>query len=361
MALGVAVIADDLTGALDAVAAFAEAGLTCVVATSPALLAAALRQGPQVLAVSTNSRELGPDAAQMAVRQAVLGLPAGPGLFKKPVLFKKIDSRLKGNIAAEVCSLAKAAGLDRALICPAIPQMGRIVTGGQLQGFGLDLPLPVAAVLEGIEGLAAQVPDAVSDADIDAILAAVTAGTLLVGARGLSAGLARRMARGVAKPIDLPLPGPLVFVIGSRDPITLAQVAHLRQSQPDAPVMAAPNGVLTGGSLAPGVSILQVTQGAQPSNPALVAQNLATSCQRLFATSPAALVLTGGETAAAVLAAMGVGVLEVLGEALPGMPLCRAVGPQAPLIVTKSGGFGAPEALSLLAGGNNFSVRHSLE
>ena len=53
-----AVIADDLTGALDSVVPFADAGLRCVVATAPAHLAQALGQGAQVIAVSTGSRDL---------------------------------------------------------------------------------------------------------------------------------------------------------------------------------------------------------------------------------------------------------------------------------------------------------------
>lgn len=46
---------------------------------------------------------------------------------------------------------------------------------------------------------------------------------------------------------------------------------------------------------------------------------------------------------------MGVGVLEVLAEVLPGLPLCRVLDrPDAPLVVAKSGGFGGPETLRLL-------------
>ncbi|HEX2514074.1 MAG TPA: nucleotide-binding domain containing protein, partial [Chloroflexota bacterium] len=58
------------------------------------------------------------------------------------------------------------------------------------------------------------------------------------------------------------------------------------------------------------------------------------------------LILTGGETALAVCQAMGGTSIEVLGEALPGAPLgvLRGPGWEVPL-ATKSGGFGAPDAL----------------
>jgi uncharacterized protein YgbK (DUF1537 family) len=51
--------------------------------------------------------------------------------------------------------------------------------------------------------------------------------------------------------------------------------------------------------------------------------------------------LTGGATAEAVFDVLGIDLLMVAGEALPGMALCHA-GTQA--FVTKSGGFGTPGA-----------------
>lgn len=42
---------------------------------------------------------------------------------------------------------------------------------------------------------------------------------------------------------------------------------------------------------------------------------------------------------------LGISVLELLGEALPGLPIARAGGLT---VVTKSGGFGDPDTLSTL-------------
>lgn len=336
----VAVIADDLTGALDAILPFASMGLRCVVATSPADLAVALRHGAEVIAVSTNSRELsGPQAAEAAST-------AAKSLQRVATLFKKIDSRLKGHIGAEVRAVARAMGMQRVLICPAIPQMGRFVKLGRLHGHGIASPLAVADCLSG-QGLEIAAPDAVTDADIDLILASVPPRSLLVGASGLSAGLARRMARSPGVPVRLPLSRPVAFVIGSRDPITLAQVDHLRQSQPEASFVPAPNGVI--GPFAPSdVLILQATPGLHAAAPDAVTRALANGLT-LGLDRATNLVLTGGETAAAVLAALGLGVLEVVGEALPGVPVCREAGRvDAPLILTKSGGFGGADTLSRL-------------
>jgi uncharacterized protein YgbK (DUF1537 family) len=59
----------------------------------------------------------------------------------------------------------------------------------------------------------------------------------------------------------------------------------------------------------------------------------------------AMVVLTGGETAAAVLTHLEVGYFDVLSEVIPGVVVSRLPGWRQPLI-TKSGSFGQPDALS---------------
>src|SRR5262245_35206031 len=120
----VTLIADDLTGACDAGAPFAgRAPVGVFVApTSP---------GPEwtVAAVDTESRELlAADAA--AATQAAVGrlgarLPGG-------LLFKKIDSTLRGPIGAELEALLAVSGRQVALVCPAFPAQGRTVSAGTL-------------------------------------------------------------------------------------------------------------------------------------------------------------------------------------------------------------------------------------
>ena len=127
----------------------------------------------------------------------------------------------------------------------------------------------------------------------------------------------------------------------------MAQVAHLRHSLPDARFVPAPNGkaILPP---QPDILIVQAMPGTQAVGPEAVTRALADSLATGIS-GTTTLVLTGGETAAAVLAARGLGLLEVLGEALPGVPVCRANGQDdAPLILTKSGGFGGPDTLSRL-------------
>lgn len=350
----VALVADDLTGALDAVAPFAEIGLYCVVATEPGSLKDALASGAVIVAVSTNSREMPQADAIEAVRSVA------EKLVSVPRVVKKIDSRLKGHVAQETTALATVLGLRKALVCPAIPTMGRIVRNGNVDGFGVDRPIPVVEHMKNNTGLAVTAPDAGSDADIDRIVETTTDDVLLVGARGLSSALARRMAQPEHKPRTLlPLPLPIAIGIGSRDPITLAQVEDVRRVRDDTVYVSAPDGICPDTFADARLLIVQTTKGPGAAKPADVTAAFAEGFVRLAASGRASLVLTGGETASAVLALLGIRLLEVLGEPVSGLPLCRALDfSGSPLILTKSGGFGAPDVLSRLLPPPTSTMRH---
>src|SRR5690606_6291613 len=70
----VAVIADDLTGALDTAAPFAACGASVAVATAPQHLPEVLRRGDEVVVVNTRSRHLPDEAAARVVRDCAEAL-----------------------------------------------------------------------------------------------------------------------------------------------------------------------------------------------------------------------------------------------------------------------------------------------
>lgn len=335
-----ALISDDLTGALDSVVPFARAGWTTLVATDPVALDRALAAGPDVLAVSLNSRELTGEEAAARARHAALALA------EVPRLFKKIDSRMKGHVAAETLAIAAVRQPPRLVLCPAIPELGRYVVKGQVAGLGVDRPIPVIPPVS--PGLRVDCPDACTDADLDRIVAAGQ-GALLAGARGLASALARasgRPDRPPPPPVRLHLP--MTFLIGSRDLATLDQVARLRAAHPGALWIAAPDGLAAPHGPLPDIAILQAMPGPGADG-ATVAARLAESLAEGLLQGRRSLLLTGGETAAAALHRMGAGVLRVMGEVLPGMPVSLPLDfSPAPLIVTKSGGFGDPDCLNLI-------------
>lgn len=339
----VLIIADDLTGALDSAVTLAGIGLRCVVARRPQDVAAAMRRQPDVLAVSTASREGDPAAARAAVAAAMDAVGRPP-----EIVFKKVDLRLKGHVAGETAVLADRVGRRRALFAPAIPAQGRTVAGGWLTGAGVAAPIDVANAIAA-SGLAVEVPDTRTDADFDAALDRAMAAppVLLVGAAGLAAAVGRRLAAADRAPPPR-LHGPILIAIGSRDPITLAQVDRLA-GRADVTLGIAADGACPPAAAGRPAQLIRLV-------PADARMFDAQAAGRRFADGIAeharsggfgALLACGGETADAILGALGQGVLDLEGELLPGIPVSTVpIGERRLHLVTKSGGFGAADALA---------------
>lgn len=327
-----AIVADDLTGALDAAAPFAGRGLRVAVALGPDHVPAALARDPQVVAITTTSRDIPAEAARDAMARTMRALPPVP-------LFKKVDSRLKGNIEAELSVL----DFQRALVAPAIPEFGRVVQAGAVQGFGVDDPIPVAARL-GIHAARAEIPDVSSVDEMRAALASSDC-DLMIGARGLADALAARMTGREMQMLDA-LPGPRgLFVIGSRDPITLEQVSALR-AVPGLSYLGAPNGDVASPLPDARLLVVQALPASRPVAGDLVAARLAAAAAPLLVAGFGTALLTGGATAEAFLRQRGAGVLDLQGECLPGLVVADLDGLT---IVTKSGGFGSGDSLVRVA------------
>ena len=347
-ALDVAIIADDLTGALDTAAPFATHGLHTVVAPSIADIDAALDDDPSVIAVNTASRHISPDAAAEAVTQACARL-----LRTNPaILFKKIDSRLKGNLEAEIRAMLAASGRDYAIVAPAVPELGRVVVNGKLRGRGVNGEIPVAERF-GTLAPVLDFPDAADEAAMAFIAARCLASAqrdLAVGARGLAAALALSFTSRPgerARPF-LP-PTPAIVAIGSRDPITIAQIERLRAETPGLAVTEAPDGIAVTRAPAAPFQLLLCTPGAGPALPEheVAARFGRTVAKRVAACGARTLVASGGDTALGILRALGVPHIRVEGEVEPGMPWSsiKPAGLPPIVLVTKSGGFGGPDAL----------------
>jgi uncharacterized protein YgbK (DUF1537 family) len=336
MALQVALIADDLTGALDSAAPFAARGLRARVALSPEAIDAVDPAGLDVLAVTTNSRQIDEAAAQKAVASAALRLHT----LAPRVVFKKIDSRIKGHVTAEAQQCAQHLQRPNWLVAPAIPAFGRIVQQGHVEGFGVQKPIDIAARL----GRDARIPDIARQEDFAPLVDAVLndKSLLAIGARGLAEALAERLG-GAA--VTAPRPAsPTLFAIGSVDPITRAQLARLRDHTGRAESLEQDS---CGNK---NIAIL--------STPKLVgeiavapAQDFARRAARcISALQPNTVVVTGGETAALVLTALDIAHMEVEGETVPGVGQALARTSHGPLrILTKSGGFGSPDTLVEIA------------
>ncbi|AXY41572.1 four-carbon acid sugar kinase family protein [Halomonas sp. JS92-SW72] len=377
----VAIIADDLTGALDAAAPFAARGATTRVVIALEQLEAALEAWkdalPEVIAVNTESRHLAPGPAAARVAWAARCLArAAPERW-----FKKIDSTLRGQVVAETLALRKATG-RRLLVAPAVPAQGRTVCNAEVHVEGVPLaataygqdarsapPLGPLDTLYAVEGVSLSrhrplsegplptddcVCDAVNQADLSyayRIMVGEPSRWLAVGAAGLATVMAQHLfgrLRGLK--VSLSRCQHRLYAVGSRSPRAAAQLALLRASAPELPVCQALSPQATApdrmeaGILVPGPGTGEETAEA-------VAVAMGEQVARVVALWPEGaglLLLTGGDIAMAALQRLGVVSIEVMAEWAPGVPLGRLDGDPNRLVITKAGGFGEPELLGAL-------------
>src|SRR5699024_3365673 len=97
----IVIIADDLSGAADCAAGFALSGFRAVVATDTTV---AMNTEAEVIAATTNTRDVEPTDAVAKVASVATQLMTR----RVQILYKKIDSTLRGNIALELSAIRQA-------------------------------------------------------------------------------------------------------------------------------------------------------------------------------------------------------------------------------------------------------------
>jgi uncharacterized protein YgbK (DUF1537 family) len=457
------IIADDLSGAADSAIAFATPGRRTVVTLDAGSAVQAGGDAPgasrvDVMAIDTDTRRLSPESAAQQTADAFLQV-AGAGLR----FYKKIDSTLRGNWAAEVAALQPLAGL--AIVAPAFPATGRTLREGRVMVH--DVPLEdtptwqlenagqtadIRGMLEAVglvcgnlgieivrsdstvlqraidtaarDGVQALIVDAHTREDLHA-LAVATASTpslFWVGSGGLSRELAMLPTLFDTAPESAPASaqghnkhrehnahhddhdhgnehevignpsghGATLVLVGSLSAVSERQCALLRE-QAGMREMTVPPSVLRGREAHADWAGWQACIGAALAGHVAPQDNRShvpdTAPDALDAPSPfsdllvrigrdaefdpaegaslstalAALVLphfpvlgglivTGGETARAMLGAAGIGSLDLISEVEAGVAVARPSLPHPsyplrPAIVTKAGAFGSEHAL----------------
>jgi uncharacterized protein YgbK (DUF1537 family) len=362
-------IADDLTGACDTGVQFARCDLSCRVQSNLSRCRAPAMT--DVLAFNTNSR--GDSAVEC--RRKIEELAVGCSGLRANVIFKKVDSKLRGNVGEEIATALRAFRCEASIIAPAFPAMRRFVHdgilhwvdgsgGGQMDICGMlaqqgisreKLVLmsstgrdPVgelnARVLDGKQFF---VMDCNSQPDLDfavAVGSAISRRILWVGSAGLGIALADRMGRsGSRKSVSPMTNGPMLFVIGSTHPASLRQKATLLRATDAVEVE-------------PTAEAVAVARRALRSKRHLIVTiergtvgefSLRQFFDSLTGLPVAALFLTGGDTAMLACNAIGAQSIDLRDEIEPGFPwgiLDGGMFHGLP-VASKSGGFGDADAL----------------
>jgi len=335
--LQVLVLADDLTGAADCAAAFLGRAREIKVS-----LGTRVPTSGSVMVLDLNTRSRPERVARAISRRAFYSL----GAKRARILYKKIDSTLKGHVAAELAAVRWSLGGRAVIFAPSFPAQGRTVrdsrlfvkgasASGDLRALLSKAGLPATHVTRPTAedlraamaiGARAFVCDAATDADLDRVARAGLAlrpRPLFVGSAGLARALARTLPRRKA---TLRAPAerrPVVTVVGSASPISVSQANRLARDASNI--------------------LVRLAWTREPSARDIPAVR---RLGRLVAEAAprAHLVLTGGETARAVLGARGIAKYALRGEVEPGVPFGMAR--DGTLICTKAGAFGNTNTLA---------------
>jgi uncharacterized protein YgbK (DUF1537 family) len=396
--LRIAVVADDLTGALDTGVQFRTWGLSVEVAPTLDKLGR-LKGTADVIVLNTDSRG---DEPEIAYRKVLEATEALVGLCD--VFYKKADSTLRGNVGAELDALMESTGQAAAVVAPAYPPNGRVTLGGNVYVNGAPLHkteyapemavcssyvpeiigaqtrrrsthVPLADVRRGPTHLSEVFIDEVRKGRRVVVIDAEAERDLLVAA-GLpvkvfcgSAGLAAELPEG----LGLRAPRPTLTVCGSTRSSSRAQVSSLVNRLGVTQVSLDTVRLLGGGeavgealkgaeaALAVGESVALVSapnpEGVEETRrlgeslglrdaevEARIVDALAEVTVKLVeGHQMSGMMLTGGSTALAVCRRLGAESVEITGEVQPGVPIVLlSNGARA---VTKAGGFGSGDAL----------------
>ena len=393
------VIADDLTGAMDAGAGFAVKGLNTIVIFGDSPIPEAT-----VAVVSTDSRVVASLTAYQKVQKEARKLA---GLY----VYKKIDSTLRGNIGQELRAVMDALGTEKAVVSPAFPDNKRSVVGGRLlvdnvpvdkTSFVEDPVSPVTEahiptllykqggfevgsiglddVEKGPSYIGRQilnnkhrviVIDAVEQVHLKYIAEALAMGSsswLPCGSAGLAMELplAFGYKQREMEPVEPMVSGkPVLIVVGSRHETSVRQIrmaeTHLGLSlipvEPGEFVRRqgrlAREGQLArevGEFLRCGRNVIITSAFSQymPILKGTIARILAEIAVRAVRQREVAgLVLTGGDVAREICEALSVNGIKILRELEPGVVVGEMMGgiKEGLKIITKAGGFGSDEAI----------------
>jgi D-threonate/D-erythronate kinase len=381
----VAIIADDLTGAADTGVQLVRAGYrTAVYFRATEVLADDL----DAVVFDTDSRTM---PAGFAAKRV---LEAAHAAREARIVYKKLDSTLRGNVAVELAATLKAARRDSAIVAPAFPAAGRTTVGGSQLVNGVPVhetemgndprtpvrdahvpsmladafpsvgalsvddladPERVRRALEDNEGVVA---DAERDEDLEALVRAMRdpARVLWAGSAGLALALGSVYPgphAGEASARSTPA-RPVLVVIGSLSGVAREQLRRLVEEYGEVavPVGGGGSGAVGGAvaavreALAGGACAVVHSPEQRSASGGPVLKPLAEVAQRLSEEGLfEGLVLTGGATAVKVARQLGATGIRLQGEVETGVPVGTLIGPRQYPVVTKAGGFGGPDTL----------------
>jgi uncharacterized protein YgbK (DUF1537 family) len=366
----IAVIADDLTGALDTGVQFRQWGYTVQLTDTPE------NSSAEVTITNTDTRN---KTSQQAYQTT---LSAAKELRDPDIIYKKTDSTLRGNPGPELQAILDATEEYRVILTPAFPPTQRRVIDGHL--FIGEKPITETEYIHEYRRKTSYIPEileteapihtvknpadapetgiTVIDSETERDLLRISANhtKIMAGSAGLADALCQTLRD----------PPPVLTVIGSTRTETKRQAERLSErlgavsipldimkalnkDAQEEMVKTAANAIRIGHDVmlnsAPTPEVVSCTKaeaeklGITPRElEARITSALAEVAESLLTLNISGIVITGGATALAVTKQLETSEIDILDEVQPGVPVLRL--DQYPA-VTKAGGFGQPDTL----------------
>ncbi|MDB6094865.1 MAG: hypothetical protein JWM32_2427 [Verrucomicrobia bacterium] len=370
------VLADDLTGAAEIAAIGHRLGRRAAVKFAGGK--AEEREGS--FTVTTTETRLAPPerAARIAADAAHRLSQRSSGL-----IFKKVDSVLRGSVAAEVMAIAQALGKRTVLIVPNNPGQGRVIRGGRYLIDGVPLDATDFRADPHHPATSSNVAELIGEASVVFTLKDVNFPSgIVIGEAGNAADLAAwagriddtilpaggaeffmalTVAAGWVKvgpvPQEIGIDGPTLWICGTTAPSRTAALQRARSlgatllsisiSLGADQELACFDEVEAALTCAPLVALMiDGPVGQHPDGAVPIREVLArTACAMIQRGACRHLMLEGGATAASVLTALGWDFLTVVHEWAPGTVTLSPTAQPDARVTLKPGSYTWPESL----------------
>ena len=355
------ILADDLTGALDTAAVFR--GQIPVFIDRPSPKEAV--HPVSVIAIPT--RDVSP-----AILPEYL-VPVLPWFESATMVFKKVDSLIRGNTFSEVVWLFRNGKFDKIIFAPAFPRQGRVTVQGQHYLVSPENGNSLVPLLENLQQLFQQhglssalgaqerdadvlIPDILSENDLARTVQryAEEPGTLWCGSAALAQALAAHfeMASEQKEPVRLLEANPILLITASHHAVLRNQWRHLCETCEDR--------IVVGNARTLALSIDRICQGAEMvclylspdenlNSPVLASELLTGQLEQLLMEipKPKQLIVIGGDTLMAVCRVSGTNMLLAQSAGRNGWGFALLTGGRWSGVpcYSRSGAFGMPDDL----------------
>jgi uncharacterized protein YgbK (DUF1537 family) len=366
----IAVIADDLTGALDTGVQFRKWNFDIQFTNTPE------NSKSEVTITNTDTRNKTPKEAYQITYNLVIELE------KFDIIYKKIDSTLRGNPGPEIQAIIDATGESHVIFTPTYPPTQRKVRDGHLYVgdqpitetdyiheyyqktsyipdiLSIDTPIHTVKKISKTLKKGITVVDSETEKDLQRIASRYV--SIMAGSAGLAEAFCYTLRN----------PPPILAIIGSIRKETRIQVESLcnrleavsipiniidavKQSPQVKTISDAKNALRRGVDvvITSSETVLDIEKTLSEAKrlninsqelEENITKSLADITMSLVNEKISGVIITGGATALAITKKLGINKIEIIDELQPGVPVLKL---DDLFTITKAGGFGQPDTL----------------